>query len=97
MVKSTPQDAKVELSTGQSGQTPASFKVPRRKHLQVTISKPGYKTRQIEVPSQVSGGGGVAMAGNLLLGGVVGAGVDAATGAMYIHQPNPLEVELEKE
>jgi hypothetical protein len=95
-VDSTPQNAAVQLSTGQSGQTPASFKVPRRESLHVTISKDGYKTRQITVPSQISGGGGVAMAGNVLLGGLIGAGVDAGTGAMYDHKPNPLHVHLER-
>jgi len=34
------------------------------------------------------------MAGNVLLGGVIGAGVDAGTGAMHSHKPNPLVVEL---
>ena len=34
------------------------------------------------------------MAGNVLLGGVIGAGVDAGTGAMHSRKPNPLVVEL---
>ena len=95
-VDSTPQNASVQLSTGLSGQTPASFKVPRRESLHVTISKEGYMTRQITVPSQISGGGGVAMAGNVLLGGLIGLGVDAGTGAMYEHKPNPLHVQLDR-
>jgi hypothetical protein len=95
-VDSTPQNASVQLSTGVSGQTPASFKVPRRETLIVTISKEGYNTRQITVPSHISGGGGVAMAGNVLLGGLIGAGIDAGSGAMYEHKPNPLNVQLER-
>ena len=48
------------------------------------------------VTSSVDGGGAAGMAGNVLLGGIVGAGVDAGTGAMHSHKPNPLVVNLEK-
>ena len=34
------------------------------------------------------------MAGNVIFGGLIGAGVDAATGAMDSHKPNPLVVQL---
>ena len=34
------------------------------------------------------------MAGNLFVGGIIGAGIDAGTGAMHSHRPNPLVVEL---
>ena len=97
VVDSTPQAAKVQLSTGHSGETPASFKVPRRETLHVTVSKKGYKTRNVSVPSQISGGGGAAMAGNLIFGGLIGAAVDGGTGAMHEHKPNPLNVVLEKQ
>ncbi|MBU3666885.1 MAG: hypothetical protein FGM15_13565 [Chthoniobacterales bacterium] len=73
------------------------MKVPRNETLHVTISKPGYKTRQTTVPMQIAGGGGLAMAGNVVLGGLIGAAVDAGTGAMMEHKPNPLVVTLEKQ
>jgi hypothetical protein len=95
-VNSTPQNAQVQLSNGMSGQTPASFKVKRRAPLHVTVSKPGFETRRITVQSQIQSGGGVAMAGNIFLGGLIGAAVDAGTGAMYGHKPNPLHVTLER-
>jgi hypothetical protein len=97
VVDSNPQGAQVRLSTGHIGETPASFKVPRRETLHVTVSKKGYKTRQITVPSQISGAGGAAMAGNVVVGGLIGAAVDAGTGAMHEHKPNPLQVNLEKQ
>lgn len=97
VVNSTPQDAKVQLSTGQVLQTPASFEVSRRDTIVVTISKPGYKTRNVTLASEVGSGGAAGMAGNVLFGGIIGAGVDAGTGAMYEHKPNPLMVILEKE
>ena len=49
------------------------------------------------VVSSISGGGGTAMPGNLLLGGIIGAGVDASNGAMNELSPNPLHVVLEGE
>jgi len=96
VVDSAPQDADVRLSTGMTGRTPASFEVGRRDTITVMISKPGYISRTVVLNSEVSGGGGAAMAGNVLLGGIIGAGIDAGTGAMYEHKPNPLMVILEK-
>lgn len=97
VVDSMPQDAEVRLSSGQVGRTPASFEVGRRDTLTVFVSKPGFKSRTVIVQSEVGGGGGAAMAGNVIFGGIIGAGVDAGTGAMYEHKPNPLIVQLEKE
>jgi hypothetical protein len=97
VVDSTPQDAEVRLSSGQVGRTPASFEVGRRDTLTVFVSKPGYKSRTLIVQSEVGGGGAAGMAGNVLFGGIIGAGVDAGTGAMYEHKPNPLMVQLEPE
>jgi hypothetical protein len=48
------------------------------------------------VAAEIGGGGGAAMAGNVFVGGIIGAGIDAGTGAMYEHKPNPLMVTLEK-
>jgi len=61
----------------------------------VTVSKPGYRTFHGHVTHQVSTAGGVGMAGNVLVGGLIGAGVDLATGAMMELKPNPLNVTLE--
>jgi hypothetical protein len=47
--------------------------------------------------AEVGGGGAAGMAGNVFVGGIIGAGIDAGTGAMYEHKPNPLMVILEKE
>jgi len=96
VIDSVPQDADVRLSTGMVGKTPASFQVPRSDTITVFITKPGYKDRTIIVQAEIGGGGGAAMAGNVFLGGIIGAGVDAGTGAMYEHKPNPLMITLEK-
>lgn len=96
VVKSTPGGAQVKLSNGQScDNTPCTFKVPRRSELNVLVTKEGCKHQQIRVTNRISDRGGAAMAGNVLVGGVIGAGVDAGTGAMLDLVPNPVEVQLE--
>jgi hypothetical protein len=77
--------------------TPCSIKMPRKSQFTATITKPGYKNAKVVVTNKVAGGGGAAMAGNLLAGGLIGAGVDASSGAMLDLTPNPAIVILEKE
>ena len=62
----------------------------------VDTAKDGLSTAQTPAAGGGTGGGGAAMAGNVFLGGIIGAGIDAGTGAMYEHKPNPLMVTLEK-
>ena len=95
------QGANVRFSTGLCGVRSFSVKVPRSQTLQITVSKPGYITRQISVPAEVSSGGAVATAANLLafrdLGGLIGAAVYASDGSAMEHKPNPLVVKLERQ
>jgi hypothetical protein len=95
VVESEPAGADVKLSNGLAGKTPTSFKLPRKENLTVTISKEGYETLTVNVSSQVSGAGGAGMAGNVLFGGLIGAAVDAGSGAMKDLKPNPVKVKLE--
>ena len=44
-----------------------------------------------------AGAGGAALAGNVVLGGLIGAGVDSTTGATNELVPNPLHLVLEEE
>jgi hypothetical protein len=76
--------------------TPCTFKMARKSEFDVTISKPGFKTWTGHVTHHVSGAGGAGMAGNVILGGIIGIGVDAYSGAMNDLVPNPLTVKLEK-
>jgi membrane-bound inhibitor of C-type lysozyme len=97
-VNTDPSGAAVRTTAGFAcDATPCTWKMPRKAEFDVTITKPGYKTVQTHVVHQVSSGGGAAMAGNVILGGLIGAGVDVATGAMMELKPNPLTVKLESE
>ncbi|MEE9375897.1 MAG: translation initiation factor 2 [Rhizobiaceae bacterium] len=94
-IKTTPADANVVTSLNHVCQTnPCVVKVPRKESFQVTASKPGYETKTINVGTKVSGKGATGLAGNLLLGGVIGVGVDVATGAARDHTPNPVIIDL---
>ncbi|PZO03858.1 MAG: translation initiation factor 2 [Alphaproteobacteria bacterium] len=94
-VESTPPGAQVSTSNGfQCEATPCTFRMPRKDAFRATISMDGYVTQNIDVTSGISGGGGTAMAGNLIFGGIVGGVVDASSGAMNDLKPNPLIVQM---
>lgn len=94
-VESDPSGAEALLSTGETGVTPAVFVKNRRtENFTVTVSKAGYVSQTVKVESRASGTGGTAMAGNALIGGLIGIGVDAATGAYDSLYPNPVSVVL---
>ena len=76
------------------GTTPAQFEVPRDEPLLVSIEKDGFKPMEVHLNPVLSSEGTTGMAGNILLGGIIGAAVDAGSGAMYDLTPNPLEVVL---
>lgn len=97
-VETDPIGAQVRTTAGFAcDATPCTFKMPRKSEFTVTLTKPGYKTVTTQVVHEISGAGGAGMAGNVILGGIIGAGVDVATGAMMDLKPNPLVVKMERE
>jgi hypothetical protein len=72
-------------------------KVSREANFQVTITKPGFKTFVTNVTHATAGGGAAGMAGNVILGGLIGAVVDSNNGSTQDLVPNPLVVALEAE
>lgn len=70
--------------------TPASVTVERSKEdIQVRCTKQGYQDATAIIPSNFEGW----TVGNLIFGGIVGVGVDAATGAMNDY-PNAFQVPM---
>ncbi|MGJ4946825.1 PEGA domain-containing protein [Bradyrhizobium sp. HKCCYLS20291] len=97
-VASTPSGAEATiagLEAPMSCTTPCSFVAKRNADISVTIEKPGYETQIIPLQKDIPTAGAAGFAGNLLLGGVIGMGVDAATGAATDHKPNPVIVTLQ--
>lgn len=97
-VETDPIGAAVKTTAGFAcDATPCTFKMSRKAEFDVTVSKPGYKTVNTHVTHQTSGAGGAALAGNVIVGGLIGIGVDAVSGATQELKPNPLVLKLESE
>ncbi len=94
-IQSTPSGATANLSTGQNCVTPCDLHLPRKNPFSVTFSLPGYEVQTVEVNSGWSDGGTKTfIIGNVIAGGLIGMGVDAANGAARDLTPNPLVVTL---
>ena len=95
-VQTDPSGAAVKTTNQMScDATPCTFKMARKAEFGVTITKAGYKTWTGQVTHHIAGSGGAGLAGNVLVGGFIGLGVDAVSGAAYDLVPNPLSVKLE--
>src|SRR4051794_12613513 len=83
IVESEPPGADVEITpANQHCRTPCALKLKRKQPQVVSIHKEGYETLQVNVLPQIAGAGAAGMAGNVILGGLIGAAVDAGSGAM---------------
>ena len=91
-ITSTPSEANVETDSGYKGITPTNFKLERKRNHIVKISKEGYKKAQVVLTKTMCG----STVGNVLIGGIIGIGIDAMTGAMFKLVPENIHVDLEK-
>lgn len=92
---SDPPGARVTTDKGYACPvTPCTLQVERSDEFVATFEKDGYRPEIVPVKTQIVGKGGAAFAGNVIAGGVIGMGVDAATGAALDHAPNPVSVAL---
>ncbi len=94
VIETEPPGAEAVLSNGLRCTTPCSLTVKRNASLVVDIVKEGYEPVRATVTPRISGGGAAGMAGNVIVGGLIGAAIDAGSGAMYDLVPNPLRVRL---
>src|SRR3546814_11037286 len=76
-VETDPVGADIHLSTGESCTSPCTLQKKRKHPFTVNITKAGYEPVQTQVESTVSEAGAAGMAGNVLVGGLLGSGVDA--------------------
>lgn len=90
-IETTPADAVITTSLGNGcPSSPCMVSVKRKQEFTVTATRAGYETAIVEVKTKVSGKGAAGFAGNVVAGGVIGMGVDAANGAALDHVPNPV-------
>lgn len=88
-VSTNPQDALV--SDGETTvKSPCKLSLKRDKDHVLTITKPGFETESVRIVHVMSG----AVAGNILAGGFIGWGVDAATGAQWKLEPETIAMSL---
>jgi hypothetical protein len=74
--------------------TPCAIVAKRNADLSVSFAKQGYEPEVVQLTKEIPGAGAAGFAGNILAGGLIGMGVDAATGAAQDHKPNPVIVTL---
>jgi hypothetical protein len=95
-IASSPSGAQATVSGSESHicVTPCAVQVNRNSELQVKIEMDGYEPEVVVLTREVAATGAAGFAGNILLGGVIGMGVDAVSGAPLDHKPNPVIVTL---
>lgn len=91
---------KVEITTEPSGatvtvgdktaKTPTQFTLSRKKDHVAVISMDGYHSARVLIEKQLN----AMVAGNVLIGGVIGVGIDAISGATNCLKPNKAHVIL---
>lgn len=89
-ISSDPTGALVIVDGKSNGTTPAKINLTRKHRHAVTLEKEGYITENISIEPKM----GLAVAGNIIAGGLVGWGVDAITGAQYNLKPDSINVAL---
>jgi hypothetical protein len=96
VVNSVPAGALVTTSIGHTcPKSPCTFHVARKTPFTALASKPGYSDGSLFIDTVMSGKGTAGLAGNFLVGGVIGVGVDAVSGATLDHIPNPAIISLQ--
>ncbi len=93
-IESEPSGADVRTSLNQTCVTPCTITVSRKDEFSVTFSKPGHVDETVQVRTQVAGAGAAGLVGNVLVGGIIGVGVDVVTGSSLEHVPNPVKATL---
>ncbi len=95
-IESSPPSARASTSNGFTcDSTPCTLRMPRKDGFSVNVSKEGYVPETRAVNSAMSGGGTMALLGNVIFGGLVGIIVDVVNGSTNDLSPDPLVVTLQ--
>ena len=89
-IASDPSGADIVLDGKVMGQTPKTLALKRKGTYVVTIQKPGFEQQSVPIVRNIGG----AVWGNAIAGGLIGWGVDAASGAQYNLSPESVSVKL---
>ncbi len=89
---STPEGAKVTHKGIEKCTTPCTAEIPRSLSKQmVTFEKEGFSNKEVKLTKTFNP---VTLV-NILLGGIIGIGIDTATGSLTKYSPKEYKVELE--
>lgn len=91
---SDPPGAEITTTLSKTCTAPCELEVARKDEFTATATLAGHEPQSIYVNSQISTSGGWAMAGNVVVGGLIGMGADVASGAAMEHTPNPVKFQL---
>lgn len=89
-VNSDPAEAQIEINGQSYGQTPTTLTLDSDHNHTMTLSLEGYEEKTIRLRKSTSGW----VAGNLILGGIPGFIIDAATGGMYVLSPKQVNATI---
>ncbi len=92
-IATEPSGAQIVVDGTERHTSPMNVILSRKHDHMVEISKEGYQTETIQVKSVLSG----AVAGNIIAGGVIGWGIDAASGGQWRLVPESINLRLRPE
>ena len=91
-VSSQPSGATAKVDNNLSAKTPTVFTLERKQDHVIEISTEGYKTATVMMKRTFNG----MATGNILIGGLIGTGIDMASGADSKLIPERIDVRLEE-
>jgi len=91
-ISSNPSEAKITVDSQKYGTTPVNIKLKRNSSHTVRLELAGYEPYETTLTKSVSGW----VWGNIVFGGLIGLGVDAATGGLYKLSPQQINGEFKE-
>lgn len=89
-ITTDPSEANLCVDGRENYKSPAKITMKRKDDHIVEVTKEGFEKENVNIKSVISG----AVAGNLLLGGLIGIGVDALSGGANRLEPDNINVRL---
>jgi hypothetical protein len=89
-ITTDPSGAEIVVDGRERYKSPIKITMKRKDDHIVEVSKDGYQKETVNIKSVVSG----AVAGNIIAGGLIGWGIDAASGGQYRLVPENVDIRL---
>ncbi len=92
-ISSSPSGAIVTIDNRVHGETPIIASLARKRNHFIKIELPGYKPFQTTITKSTSGW----VFGNIIIGGLIGLGIDAVSGGLYELGPEQVFAQLRED